>query len=370
MASAFAMGQGTPIILGPPPAPPEASQAPAPNPIPDIDKRPRVGDGTRLQLIGSINAEFVRVRKICPVGFKDMILTPEGAVKPDDARLYRMGLTYGAAAKVGDKVQITNVVFKDKAIYLEINGGPKKKSKWYDHISVGGASGTVGGVDSNQGQATGSAITLQFKEHVPEMNATELKQLLQPVLDFTVRTAAEVYVDTLPPKVREAIKKHEVLVGMNRDMVISAKERPPQKVREKDEKGNELEEWIYGATPQDVVFVLFSGDEVTQVKTMKMGGEKIVRTEKEVDVKEGVASMASIKRQGEDPSADAQSTTDAPRPTKRPTLRRPDEAPDDAVQRGTASTGATQKETPQWGTDGQEKPPIDVSKPQTKPPQR
>lgn len=373
MACTLAMGQGKPYIVGQPPPPPAGVSAPPPalNPIPDIEKRPRMGDATRMQLIGAINAEFVRVRKICPVGFKDLLLTPEGEVKPEDARLYRLSLTYGAAAKVGDKVQITNVVFKERAVYLEINGGPKKKSKWYDHISIGGMGGTAGGVDTNQGQPTGTAITLQFQQHVPEMNASELKQLLQPVLDFTVRTAAEVYVDTLPPKVREAVKKHEVLVGMNRDMVIMAKDRPPQKIREKDEKGNEVEEWIYGAPPQDTIFVRFSGDEVTQVETMKMGGQKVVKTEKEVDVKEGVVSMASIARQGQSPSADQASTTDAPQPSKRPTLRRPDEVPDDAVKRGSAaSAGADHKDDGQWGSDGQEHAPIDIPKAQPRPPNR
>lgn len=374
MACSLAMGQGKPIIIGEPPPPPPGMTAPAPppaNPIPDIEKRPHLSDATRMQLIGAVNAEFVRVRKICPVGFKDMIMTPEGEVKPEDAKLYRLSLTAGAAARIGDKVQITNVVFKDRAVYVEINGGPKKKSKWYDHISIGGMGGTAGGVDNNQAQATGSAITLQFKQYVPEMNASELKLLLQPVLDFTVRTAVEVYMDTLPPKVREAVKKHEVLVGMNHDMVIMAKDRPPQKIREKDEKGNDVEEWIYGAPPQDVLFVQFSGDEVTQVKTMKMGGQKIVKTEKEIDVKEGVVSMASIARQGESPSADQVSTTNATQPAKRPTLRRPDEAPDDAVKRASApSPGADHKDDGQWGSDGQERPPIDIPKPQTRPPNR
>jgi hypothetical protein len=172
--------------------------------------------------------------------------------------------------------------------------------------------------------------------------------------------------------VREAVKKHEVLVGMNRDMVIAAKDRPPQKIREKDAKGNEVEEWIYGTAPQDMVFVQFSGDEVTQVETMKMSGEKIVKRDKEVDVTEGVVSMASIKRQGNDPTADRQNTADAPQPTKRPTLRRPDEAPDDAVQHSAtnANTGPERKADPQWGSDGQERPPVDVSKPHTRPPDR
>jgi len=365
------MGQSGPFIVGPPAQPaaannPSLPPLPASTAIPDLDKRPKMSDLTRMQLIGVINAELVRVRKICPVGFKNMVLSPEGEVKPDDARLYRMAQSYGAAAKVGDKVQITNVVFKDRAVYIEINGGPKKKSKWYDHISIGGAGGSTGGgqADPNQGQATGTAITLEFKDHIPELNGQELKRLLQPILDFTVRTASEVYVDTLPPKVRAAVKNHEILVGMNRDMVIAARERPPQKVREKDEKGNDVEEWIYGAAPQDVLFIRFAGDEVTQVKIMRMGGEKIVKTEKEVDVTEGVVSMAAIARQGESPTANAEDTKTMSKPAQRPTLRRPDEAPDGAVHQGTAVSVPDHKDgTPQWGSDGQEQPPINTKPP-------
>ena len=373
MACTLAMGQGTPIIIGQPPSPAPPPSAAVPFvPIPDLDKRPRMSEGTRMQLIGLINAEFVRVRKICPVGYKDLKMTPDGEVKPDDAQLYRLGQSYGAAARIGDKVKITNIVFRSRSVYIEINGGPKKKTRWYDHISVGVGGGVTGtNANTNAGQPTGSAITLEFRKYVPEMTAQDLKHLLQPVLDFTVRTAAEVYEDTLPPKVRDAIKKHEVLVGMNRDMVIMAKDRPPQKIREKDDQGNEVEEWIYGAPPQDVVFVQFNGDEVSQVKIMQMGGQKIVRTEKEVDVKEGVVSVASIARQGQSPSADAESTADATQPAKRPTLRRPDETPDQTIPTGAAPAGTGHEETPQWGSEGQERPPVDIPKPDPRrPPNR
>src|SRR5260370_588166 len=103
------------------------------------------------------------------------------------------------------------------------------------------------------------------------------------------------YSETLPPKIRDAIKKHEILVGMNRDMVIMAKDRPEQKVREKDDKGKEYEDWIYGKVPQDVVFVRLVGDEVTMVKISKVVGQVVVKTEKEVDIKDGVASLAALK---------------------------------------------------------------------------
>jgi len=365
------------------PKPADAQQPSVPDNTPhlkpnDLEGRQNLNDGTKMQLIRVLDAEFVHVRKNLPVGEKDLVIAPDGLVKPGDAQLYRMAQTYGAAAKVGDRVQITNIVFKEKAIYLEINGGPKKKTKWYQHIQVSGMGGSTGGVDPNQAQPTGAAVTLEFKKHVPEMTGAELKQMLTPVLDFSVKTAAEVFVDTLPPKIREAVKKHDVLVGMNHDMVVMARDRPEQKVREKDDKGKEYEEWIYGAPPKDVVFVRFNGDEVVQVKTAKVGGQITVKTEKEVEVKDGVPTLAALKS-----SNSPQDVSGAPQPdqpTHKPTLKRPDEQPDPMTQPAAASGSSTrplpssEPDEPQWGTKpgsgstdqqssgSQDKPPQDQAK--------
>jgi hypothetical protein len=366
-ACSLAVGQSSPITVTPGnsldshiPKPPDgqppiqANTPPHLKPI-DLDSREKLNDGTKMQLIRVLDAEFVHVRKNLPIGEKDLVIGPDGTVKPGDAQLYRMAQTYGAAAKVGDRVQITNIAFKEKSIYLEINGGPKKKTKWYQHVQISGMGGSAGGVDPNQAQPTGAAVTLEFKKHVPEMTGAELKQMLTPVLDFSVKTAAEVFVDTLPPKIREAVKKHEVLVGMNHDMVVMAKDRPPQKVREKDQQGKEYEEWIYGAPPQDVVFVRFVGDEVVQVKTAKVGGQMIVKTEKEVDVKDGVPTLAALK--SSDNPQDVSGAPQQDQPTHRPTLKRPDEQPDPMTQQaGGASPSSskplppTPQDEPQWGT--------------------
>jgi len=389
IVSGFAVGQ-TPITVTPgnsldshipkpdaqPPSAPDNTPHLKPN---DLEGRQNLNDGTKMQLIRVLDAEFVHVRKNLPVGEKDLVIAPDGMVKPGDAQLYRMAQTYGAAAKVGDRVQITNIVFKEKSIYLEINGGPKKKTKWYQHIEVSGMGGSTGGVDPNQAQPTGAAVTLEFKKHVPEMTGAELKQMLTPVLDFSVKTAAEVFVDTLPPKIREAVKKHDVLVGMNHDMVVMARDRPEQKVREKDEKGKEYEEWIYGAPPKDVVFVRFNGDEVVQVKTAKVGGQIIVKTEKEVDVKDGVPTLAALK--SSDSPQDVKNAPPQEQPTRKPTLKRPDEQPDPMTQPAAASSGSSTRplpsgepDEPQWGTKpgsgstdqqpsgSQDKPPQDQAK--------
>src|SRR5205823_9764628 len=121
----------------------------------------------------------------------------------------------------------------------------------------------------------------------------------------------EAYLDTVPPKVKEAIKNHQVLVGMNREMVLYAKGRPPKKDREKD-GDTDYEEWIYGEPPHDVDFIRFVGDEVVRVETMKVGGEKVVRTEKELQLPE----QPTVAKGSDEPEV---------RPANAPTLRRPGE---------------------------------------------
>jgi hypothetical protein len=339
----------------------------------DLEKRARLSETTKMRLIQLMDAEFAHVRKYFPLGDKSIIIDAQGRVTPNDASLFQQIQTRGAAAKVGDKVQITNVVFHEKAVYVEINGGPKKKTKWYQHISigVGGAGGSVTPVDGNEAQPTGAAFTLQFNKPVPEMTNDDLKKLLGPVLDFSSKSATETYTETLPPKVRDAIKSHEVLVGMNREMVIMAKDRPQQKIREKDEQGKEYEEWIYGKAPQDVIFVRLVGDEVTQVKTMKVGGQMVLKTEKEVDVKDGVASLAALKASNS--PQDAAQHPEEQQPTQRPTLRKEGEAaPDTEILR--APNGQTQqpshpRDEPEWGTGNKpsDQPPPPPS-PQKPPP--
>src|SRR5207237_4872774 len=174
---------------------------------------------------------------------------------------------------------------------------------------------TPGGAQNNDpmNNPRGSYVDLIFDHHVPDLTVDQLKQLLWPVFDFDSKSPLEAYLESVPTKVKEAIKNHQVLVGMNREMVIYAKGRPEKKVREKDEE-TEYEDWIYGEPPHDVDFVRVVGDEVIRVETMKVGGEKVVRTEREVDV--NGPTVASAAAQKED------------KPTKAPTLRRPgEEAP-------------------------------------------
>jgi hypothetical protein len=162
------------------------------------------------------------------------------------------------------------------------------------------------------------------------MTGRQLKETLRPVLDFDAKSPMEAYLDSVPPKVKQAIQNHQVLVGMNREMVTYAKGRPPKKVRERQEEA-EWEEWIYGEPPEDVEFVRFVGDEVVRLETMKVSGEKIVKTDKEVNL--------------EHPTSVAKEAGPA-RPATAPTLRRPGEEPDVAPRPSVAPLPPPQSAPP------------------------
>jgi hypothetical protein len=268
---------------------------------------PKMSKETREEIVHVFTAELVYIRANFPMGQTGLKLR-NGTVTPTGPELEHLMALWGPAAKPGDRARISDVVFKDDHIHFEINGGPVKKQKWYQHITVVGSSASVpvapGDASAN---ARGSFVDLYFDKYVPEIEGPELKQLLRPVFDFDSKSALDAYLETVPPQVKEAIKNHHVLVGMNHEMVIYAMGRPPKKVRETANEV-EYEEWIYGMPPQDVDFVRFVGDEVVRVESMKVNGEKIVRVEKEVDL--GAATVA--KKQEE-------------RPVNAPTLRRPGE---------------------------------------------
>ncbi len=250
----------------------------------------------------------------------------DGKLTPSDQGVARLIMQNGLAAKAGDRVVISNVVIKDKAIIFEINGGPKKHEKWYQHVQMGanGSMSTVGGPPPSAA-ALGSLVTLAFDKYVPELTGDQVRDMLAPVFDFKALTVAEAYQKTLPPKVQDAIKNHKVLVGMDRDMVIYAKGRPPQKFRDKDEKGQDYEEWIYGTPPQEVDFVRFQGELVTRLEIMSVDGEKIVRTKPEVDLKSAESTEVAKKKPAE-------------KPANAPTLRRPGEQPEFPPPTGTQTS--------------------------------
>jgi hypothetical protein len=276
-----------------------------------------------------------------------------GVVSPSGQELEMMLSTYGPAAKPGELARISDIRINDHSIRFEINGGPVKKKKWYQRIEVSGAGGgtPIAPSDSNA-NARGSYLEVIFDRSVPEMTPDQLKQVLRPVFDFNSKSAVEAYLETVPPKVKDAIKAHQVLVGMNHEMVIYAKGRAPKKDREKDGE-TEYEEWIYGAPPEDVEFVRFVGDEVVRDEVMKVGGDKVVRTEKEVDLQKEQPSEAKA--------------ADQPKPADAPTLKRPGESTQDVNPMGIPTGRPSTAPQPQPGQQPQPRNPNPTDSPDSVP---
>jgi hypothetical protein len=276
---------------------------------------PKISSQTRLALMRSLQQERVFSRVMFPQG-KEGLTLKNGKITPSEQSIAQKVAENGAAARPGDRCVISNVDVRDKEIIFEINGGPKKGPKWYQRIQIVGNTGAsnVPGTPSPQSlDAHGSVVKLEFDKYVPEMTGDQLRAMLDPIFDFKALTQVEAYEKTLPPKLQEAIKNHQILVGMDKDMVIYSKGRPPQKVRDKDEQGHDYEEWIYGTPPEEVDFVRFKGNEVARLEIMTVDGQKIVRTEKEIDLKSQKSELAEKKA--------------APKP-EGPSLMRPGEQPE------------------------------------------
>ena len=224
----------------------------------------------RIEIIWGMMAEFATAKQALPRSKKPLEVSTAGKYDKD---LWEAALKEnGPAARVGDQVQITKVDIENDRIVLEINYGMKGKRNWLRNVQVGVGNGRTSPIarDQNSNAPGGTAVAVMFGQPVPPVKGAELKKMLQPVLDFEKHSATEVYVETLPPEIQQAIKAKKVLSGMDREMDLMAKGRPESKLRETKD-GVETEDWIYGKAPGTITFVTFQGDKVIQVKEMYAG---------------------------------------------------------------------------------------------------
>ena len=222
----------------------------------------------RRDLLRNLDAEQGFAHRVLPLGGV-VTLMANGRLTPGSEEYKEMVYKKGSAAGPGDRVVVTALEVKPDRILIDLNGGPYVKHRFLRHLSLG-----VGGVETmpqdDGALPTGCRVTLVFEGRVPEVSAPEVKALLEPLVDFGVKTGAEAYADTLPEPVKEAIQSHDVLVGMNHRMVLAALGQPETKMREGAADGR-YEEWIYGHQPQTVRFVRFVGDRVSLVKIAVLG---------------------------------------------------------------------------------------------------
>jgi len=218
----------------------------------------------RIAIIRALGQEVAVTKMDLPKGKNGVFVDGKGQLDQAKARgeMQRNGL----ALRPGTVVQITKIEFKSDQVKMELNGGGKKRTKWYERIQIGGPGSTTAPITTSETTASGygSSVTVAFPEKLENVTPEQVKTLLSTVLDFERRSPTVLYSPEVPPEIKEAIKNHQVIVGMDRDAVLSAKGPPDRKVREMRNEV-EQEDWIYGLPPH-VLFVTFDGELVTEVK--------------------------------------------------------------------------------------------------------
>src|SRR5579863_2357596 len=96
---------------------------------------PALSKQTRLDLLRTFDEELVYIRTPFPMGKKGLTLK-DGVLSPNGEDLQRLMSLWGPAVKPGDQARITAIVIRNDRIHFEINGGPVKKKKWYQHVEL------------------------------------------------------------------------------------------------------------------------------------------------------------------------------------------------------------------------------------------
>lgn len=275
----------------------------------------------RRELLQALVSEQGFAHRGLPLGAGlEMVANGNLTIDPDE---YKMMLyKKGQSASPGERVAITKVEFKPDRILLDFNGGPYAKHRFLSHIELND------NPIARQGPtATGCRITLIFEGGIPEISGSEVKALLDPLVDFHAKTSEEAYADTLPPKIREAVAAHEVLVGMSRRMVLASMGAPKSKHREHtdstDDNSPRFEEWIYGEVPQPIQFVRFKGDRVIRLEIAELGKPVQVFDKTQVGATQDPANVRVVA------SGDAQPNEEGKIGRHAPTILKPGEGDGD-----------------------------------------
>lgn len=276
----------------------------------------KLSERGRRELIRMFEAEQGFAHRALPVS-PNVVLRANGPLLPGPDEYRRLIYQKGQSAAPGDRVVVTALEVKPDRIIIDLNGGPFLKHRFLRHIQLNDANV----VQNDADKATGSRISLVFEGFVPDISAPELKALLEPLVDFGVKSSEQAYADTLPTPLRSAIAEHDVLVGMNRRMVLAALGAPESKIRERGEStGEPYEEWIYGHVPQTVRFVRFRGDKVALVEVAELGKPMEIHDKDEVAGYLDPVPTREIAMGDQQPKSDDSATVSA-----HPTLKKPGE---------------------------------------------
>jgi hypothetical protein len=291
----------------------------------DLEKKP-ISERTKQQLVRTFQADEAFAVRPLPLGTKGVVLHANGQLSPSGNAFAEELEKYGVSSKPGDRVVITKFEVRPDRIIFEFNNGPEKHHHILQHIEVGGMGGMTPLAQDDGQVPVGSRLTLVFDKYVPEMEAYQVRRLIAPMIDFSLKSPAQAFADTLPPKLKGAVLNHEVLVGMNREMVLKAVGQPDQKVRELDGQ-TPFEEWIYGSPPHEVQFVRFNGNRVIRLEIADVGQPPIIRDKDETDGYFAGQFVHQVRLGDAPPTGPNQEHA----PSAAPTLRKPGEDLPDAV---------------------------------------
>ena len=232
----------------------------------------------RVEIMRGMMAEYAKAKVLVPRSKKPLEFNSDGTY--DKKAWADIARTSGPAARTGDLMQITKVEILSDRLVLQLNGGFKGGQHWYQGVQIGMGPTTdpaMVPVDSGDSNAPGgTTIAIMFHKPLEPIKAAEIKKMLAPVLDFEKHSATEIYSETLPPAMQQAIKDKRAIEGMTHEQVLLAMGRPAHKSRETMD-GVEQEDWVYGIPPGKITFVTFNGDKVVKVKEEYAGLGTIVQ---------------------------------------------------------------------------------------------
>lgn len=254
-----------------------------------------MGIRDRLEIVRLMQAEQGWAMRPLPGGHKGLMLEANGKLDPAGEAYLNMVTANGVSVKPGGRVVITNVRIDHNKLIFDFNNGPDAAHRFLSHISLGTDPYYNQPVVADNSNPGGARLTLVFKDRVPELTGDQVKALLAPLISFDVKTPIQAYTDTLPKPLKEAILNHQVLVGMNTDMLMFAKGQPEEKYHVMDGQ-MPVDIWLYGKPPQDVTFVHINGNRVIRVELARMGQPLQVFTKDVVSPMLNGSSLATLEQ--------------------------------------------------------------------------
>jgi hypothetical protein len=282
---------------------------------------------TRQEVIRIMQSEQGFAMRPFPKGHKGLTLVANGKLDPAGEAYLTLITSQGTSAKPGDRVVLTDVKIENSKIIFDLNGGPDRKHRFLRHVQIGSGPTMNPVVQGDDQDPAGARLTLEFKGHIPELTGAQVKSLLAPLISFDVKTPVQAFTDTLPPRLKDAILKHHVIVGMSTEMVLFALGQPESKTREMEGQ-MPFEEWIYGKPPKDVQFVRINGNRVIRLEVAKIGEKPQIFDQDEVEgmMRTDGTPLAPPTATKTVAMGDTQRNPDTQAPAPPPSLRNPGEA--------------------------------------------